>query len=342
MKLGLIGDLHVDISGELTKFEFVKQAILDFKQECLKRDIKRIVMLGDLFHAKVTTSTEILIKTAELINDLSKHFYIYLIVGNHDIASISESNLNLPNVFQGNANINVIEDYFMYEIDDIVLHFQAYGKFGANFFNAIHVEDYKNYLFGHFGINGFVMQGDNITDNKSDVTPKHLEKFDGVFLGHFHGYQTEGNITYVGSPIQLRHGDELMPHGFVFVDTRTNDFEFIEYDKKPNFLTIKLTKKSYKKLLETKDSYIRILLNKKLEKQKIISLRDQLLKNNFDVTFVNDFNESHEFTVVEGWDEIIKQDEETTFKKFLEKNKTTLDENEWKEKEMLKLVLDKE
>ena len=347
MKFGLLGDLHVDIGDKNVRFDFVENVIKEFKQKCLEEDVDFIVILGDLFHAKVITSTDILIRVSEIINDLAQDFEdTFILVGNHDRASYTETNLSLPNIFKGNPQIKVFDKlgsaYFNKQ--NTTLHFLPYFKdeIIVDTLKNIKKNPGENYLFGHFGINGFVMQGSKGVDYQSKCSPKHLNGFDQTFLGHYHGYQTKFNVTYVGSPLQLRHGDEDMPHGFVIFNTTSSlGHEFYKSELPPTYVSMKLNKTNYEKLLKLKDSYIRIFQTKKLDNKKLISLRDKLLKHNYDVTFVKDYEEKHELSVVEGWDEIIKQDAESTFDTFLDKQEKILKENGWTKKEMLELILTK-
>ena len=59
---------------------------------------------------------------------------------------------------------------------------------------------------GHLELPGFYANKDYKCEHGTD--PKHFNKFDCVFSGHFHKKSTKGNITYLGNPYQLYWNDD--------------------------------------------------------------------------------------------------------------------------------------
>lgn len=80
-------------------------------------------------------------------------------------------------------------------------------------------------VLGHLEINGFtVMNGITF---KGGFERSKFSIFDFVGLGHFHYRQTDGNISYFGSPYQMTWGDYGNSKGFHILDTETKLFEFV-------------------------------------------------------------------------------------------------------------------
>jgi hypothetical protein len=169
------------------------------------------------------------------------------------------------------------------------------------------------------------------------LNKKLLSKFDKVFLGDFHGYQTDGNITYVSSPIQLKYGDEFSEHGFVVIDENF-EHKFIKNEHTPNFVNIRLSKDTLKNINKLKNCYINLSVPHNISKEKIITLRDKLLKNNYEVNIIQDDKKS-EIAVISNWDMIVNNTPEDVIKQFLSKNKKILNKNGWEEDIMLDLIL---
>jgi DNA repair exonuclease SbcCD nuclease subunit len=93
-------------------------------------------------------------------------------------------------------------------------------------------------LFTHIPIADFSF------DNAYHATEKHAFKkdlfssFSLVFTGHFHRHQSQKNIVYVGSPVQMNFGEEGQKKGFVVFDTGNLSWEFIHYQEAPTYKTI--------------------------------------------------------------------------------------------------------
>jgi len=68
---------------------------------------------------------------------------------------------------------------------------------------------------------------DNGTVSYNGINSALLSCFDRVFLGHLHTHQTNGRITYVGSPLELKSNENSSVHGFVVYDTESDTFEMI-------------------------------------------------------------------------------------------------------------------
>jgi DNA repair exonuclease SbcCD nuclease subunit len=86
------------------------------------------------------------------------------------------------------------------------------------------VLDGPNVLWMHHGIQGCLMNDQRVD---SDGLPISMfAGFDRVFCGHYHRYQTLGNLTYVGSPYQTRADESGQTKGFGLWDGK--EFKFVE------------------------------------------------------------------------------------------------------------------
>jgi DNA repair exonuclease SbcCD nuclease subunit len=355
MKILGIGDLHINIWTKSNKTQHIFETFKQFEKLIIDEKPDFIVIFGDLFDTKIMTSTEGLINVVNSIDNIATLVPIYIIVGNHDIASASDTTMSLPNVFKNKKNITVIDRYIHISImqDNIVdkvFHFLPYmpDKELIETINNIKVDkDIDNYLFGHFGVNGYSMNKyddgtKDFIDNKSLTTPTHLRKFKHVYLGHYHTYQTKENITYIGSPYELKHGEEFGEHGFLVINTDTNKDVLIINENSPKHITLNLNKENMSKLKEIKKNggyYIKLHVPNKVSKDKLIKLRDDLLKNNFDVQFVVETKDNNKMVVAEGWDDFTKQDSEELIKDFAKQQSEIFKKNNWNEQEMVNVIL---
>lgn len=348
-----VGDLHIDVwDKNNNNYKYIENTFYHLKNYIQEKQPEYLIIFGDLFHTKTTTSTEGLLNIANIIHDLSSLCKIIIIVGNHDIASASNAELNLPNIFKNTINIKVVDNYYSLKDDYGCYHFLGYFKDDILKEKINNIENKYNeeYLFGHFGINGYIMNDyefdgeiKHFKDYHSKIKPSFLKKFKHVYLGHYHLFQRDNNITYVGSPVQQRHGEEFSDHGFIYVDTSNDIFEFRNNEEfSHKHITIKFNKENLpiiKKIKKEGGYKIRLIVSDKLSHDKLLKLKYDLLKNNIQVDYIFEESDNHEISVVEGWDTFIKQDTESILKEFVNKNKDYFQKNNIDEKKMIDLIL---
>jgi len=349
MKLIATADLHINILSKVLKtFEYTKATLNNFKELCIKEKADYALILGDLFDFKTTTSTEGLINISKSIDELAEICNVIILVGNHDRASKTDDSLSIPKLFHNKKNITVVDNYSSLSFDDYNLHFVSYfdDETLVNIIKDIKIDKKKkNILFSHFAMNGFTMNKyvDNgkIKETKNEeslLNKKLLSKFDKVFLGDFHGYQTDGHITYVSSPIQLKHGDEFSEHGFIVIDDNF-EHKFIENVDTPNYITVKLSKETLKSITKLENSYINLFVPHNITKEKVILLRDKLLKSNYEVHVIQDDKKKNEIAMVSDWNMIVNSTPDDIITQFLIKNEKIIKKNNWDNKKMLDLIL---
>lgn len=351
IKIACIADLHINVFSKGNKmFPFIINFFKDFKQQCIDNHVDTIVIAGDLFDFKTTTQTEGMINLVKIIDDLAQLFQLYILPGNHDRASKDDASLSLTSIFSNKKNITVVEEYMRVQN----FHFLPYYN-DERFIEEVKKIEFESkkeeqVLFTHCAVKGFNMNtykkdGKNVDslNDTSTIIPKLFSKFTHVFLGDFHGYQSVGNITYVSSPFQLRHTDENTEHGFVIIEKNSSfAHEFYENLHTPNYCTIRLCKENMKSIGRLKNSYINLVIPSNINKEKVILVKEKLLTNNLDVSIINESDDNYEVAVVEGWDTVIKQNQEDLLKDFLKLNKDILDKNNWTEDDMFNLVISKE
>lgn len=353
MKFVGLGDLHINVwdKNDLNS-KHIEETFIHLEKFIKEKVPDYLIIFGDLFDAKTMTSTEGLINIVNKIDYLSSFCKVKIIVGNHDIASATNTELSLPNVFKNKNNIDVVDKYHFFLDDSGIYHFLPYYKDTELIknINSININESKsNYLFGHFGVNGFIMNNysynetiKNVIDDKSTITPSYLKKFKKVFLGHYHGFQNESNIIYVSSPIELRHGDEFTKHGFIYFDSNKEEIvEFKENNKfSPKHITLEFNKSNVNLLKEIKKNggYKIRLIVPNFSQDKLIKLKYDFLKNNLDLRFIFKEEDKHEISIIDGWDNFVKQDTEFILKEFVKNN---IEKTDFNEQELIQLILNK-
>ena len=326
-KIGLIADTHFNIWQRNNRFfSHIEEMFEGFVDVCQSEAVDCIYILGDLFDAKHTVSTEGLTRVNKMIAMLADRWPMVIIPGNHDMAYLDNSEINLASNYKRHENIVVIDKpavAFKFGTHQFFLPYSVtIGNEVKEITSMIPLNGDKVNLFSHFGAAGFKVHDYSsigADESASQVVFQDLPHiFSNVFLGHYHGYQTWEGITYVSAPLQSRHGDEKSKHGFVVFDTKSREHTFFENKRTPRFITYELTKDNVNRMLGLKNHYIRIMVKKKVSKELIVALKRKLMKNNFEVKVIMDIPKEAKFSAISGWKEIVFHDAESLLVGFLD------------------------
>lgn len=280
----IVGDLHYGV--KCTQEEYVKYqgGELDkVYRYALDNNIENIVFLGDIFDNR----KNIYIKTIRLLYKKFKTFSesnikFYIIVGNHDCFYKNTNEINTPRELFDNLD----KEQFII-IDNNPKEFMIGNKL-CSFVPWISIDNLderleylKNspadYCFGHFDINGFVMNNSNKC--KSQLTLNYFKNFQQVFSGHFHTKSSNKNILYTGSLAQIDWNDYGLEKGFYDLNCKTGNVEFIKSDISI-FKKILIGKNfSFDSVKEVKDSYLKIYINRKLTTKENVLLGELVSRN---------------------------------------------------------------
>ena len=243
-----IADVHIRNVKRHNEYRQVFEKMFD---EIRKRgtDDSIIYLAGDIAHAKLELSPELVREISWLFTECAKHCETILIAGNHDcnmnnsdrldvLTPIVEA-LNLP-------NFHYLRDTQVYSIGGV-----DFGVFSI-------FDDKKNWakadtLFGNKKIALFHGPVDNSqTDIGYVVSSRHFttEMFDGydlALLGDIHKRQQmispKGcKVVYAGSLIQQNFGETLDKHGFLVWDLDTMDYEEVDIQNDYGYYTLDIDK----------------------------------------------------------------------------------------------------
>ena len=346
--IAFIADLHLNVWKKNNKFfkNHIFETFNELIVQCKKFNCSLIVIAGDIFDTKDIISVEALHITAVLIRRLVNLHDLKIVImpGNHDMVYRRDSSVTLLSNFEDIKNIHVFSEYGKVYVRDKLLHILPFTHNLEEELRAIDTDpDKTNILVGHFGVSGFKLHEnapDYINTGKGDIDYESnlLNKFDRVFLGHYHGYQTNDHVTYVSAPLQSKHLDNLSKHGFVFYDIYKNIHIFVDNIKTPQFITITLNKENLDKILELKDHYVRLVITKRISKHSLLKLTKKILKNNHDLKIQYKLIEETKFGTIEGWREITYENTEDLLSNFISEmyNKKML---KYDKKELMELVL---
>ena len=227
MKILLLADIHFGIRSDSEYFRKKQLKFFDELRQYIHnhKEINQIAILGDIMDKRKSVDFQTMDLAKMCIDNLSITVPKNIIVGNHDSYFKNTLQLNSVDLLFNNGNpyVNVYSKpitvdnicYIPWICDD---NYDACMK-------EIETTD-ADICFGHFEFSG--CQFNKHTVAKTGMDTGLFKKFKSVITGHYHIKSDNGNIHYLGSPIQYTWDDYNTKKGFHIFDTETHKLEFIE------------------------------------------------------------------------------------------------------------------
>lgn len=287
----------------------------DFSNDCIEffdyliensKDCDTLFFLGDWHHLRPVINIEILTSySIPLFRKLSKAFKdVYFILGNHDLYFRNRRDVTSVEFLREFNNIHLIEEITEYK-DSLLVPWMVNDDYHILKDKA---KQFKpKYIFGHFEINSFVLNGVNECVNAE----LNIDDFNGpkyIFSGHFHKRQNKNNIWYIGNCFCNDFSDlnDEKNKGFVKLDWDSGELEFIEWNNAPIYRKETLESlfrnlSSYK----NKKIYNQIIINEKIDNDDFMNIK-KILSSNYNFRLIKPI-----FEIVED-----SNDETIEVKKF--------------------------
>jgi len=271
-KVCCIADLHIGVhQNSIFWHETALKWAEWLKDELIKKKIKDIFILGDLYHYR----DEIAVNTIHVVNQILKlweDFNIVILVGNHDAFYKDRSDVNSLSILNGWKNITVISEPATYTILGKNATFLPWGA-------DVKTVGKADIIFGHLEIESFKMNSHKHCDHGIKSTDL-LSKAQLIMTGHFHlrderKYDNK-TIVYVGNPFEMDFGDTGSTKGYYILDFNDLSFKFFENSLSPKHKKITLSDlTSFKSLTasEVKDTVtnniVKLIVDKKITTDNI-------------------------------------------------------------------------
>jgi DNA repair exonuclease SbcCD nuclease subunit len=237
-KVACISDIHLGVHQNSQTWHKIA---LDFARwldnELTLRDIKDIIIAGDIFHNRHEIGVNTIHCAYEFFDILSK-YNIVAITGNHDCYYKDKSDINSVSILSGYKNITVYQELTTQNVNGKKFVYCPWG---------IPIEEVPpcDVLIGHFEIVNFKMNSVKVCDHGLE-TDALIDKAKLIITGHFHyrehrKYSNNSSILYLGSPHELDFGDRDQSKGLSILDTDTLEIEFVENKVTPKHKKIKIS-----------------------------------------------------------------------------------------------------
>ena len=238
MKICILGDTHFGVRNDSKIFHSYIENFYTkvFFPTLRERNIKMIFQFGDLFDRRKYINFYTLEQSKRYFFDVLKQedFYMYTLLGNHDIFWREKLTVNSPALLLEGYKlcVHIIDKPTLVGQIDII---PWICKENEEEITEYIKESTRPYCFGHFELKGFEMSKG--IENHEGMDHSTLAKYKQVFSGHFHTKSTRDNIMYLGTPYELFWNDFKDPKGFFIWDTITNEIEFIQ-NPEPMFVKL--------------------------------------------------------------------------------------------------------
>lgn len=258
IKLTLVGDLHTK-NDNLEKIGAIFDLIDGLGHS--------VVLLGDVFHTKEVIRGKCLNYVFDRISQSKLQFYI--LVGNHDWFNLECTEHSLE-LFKTLPNVDVIDrPQTTIFIDSNLVNntpasgierrvtFLPYYHDFDKFREAVANTKHDSVLIMHQGITGFDYGNGHIAEN--EVALEELRKFELVVSGHFHKYQENSNLVYLGTPFSHDFGESNQTKYIGLLDIETLKIDLIPM-RLPQHKTLEFNCDSGSQISYEETDIVRIVL----------------------------------------------------------------------------------
>lgn len=241
-KIWLIADTHFGFKGDdegwLNDYcGYFENEIIPLMERKVDRENDILVHCGDVFDNRATIGINTLTRVIDLFERFSKIFKdIRIVVGNHDMARKSTTDITSVNLLKFIPNVKV---YYKPEVDVICGKRCLFNPWIEDLSKEKELLDSVdvNYIFGHLQIGGAKAIDRSGTRAEITVGVKKSDfKSAQVYAGHVHIKQDDKNIHYVGNPYHKDKGDIGNKKGITVLDINSGKTLFVENLVSPRFV----------------------------------------------------------------------------------------------------------
>ena len=220
----VISDTHFTKNNTSTVNNIFVQC-LDY---CEEIGCKTVIHCGDVFTERVGQGLNVLTAFLNVLDEFqNRGIKMIAISGNHDKTDLDgvESYLD---VFAHHPSLQLVREYDSFKINGLNCHFLPYFKENGSYPERLkkvaeNAKDGVNLLFTHIAVNG--VSNNDVVGVTDGVKLNLFNKFDGVFVGHYHNRSKVGRkIFYIGSPRPKDFG-ENDEKGFTILKAKASGFE---------------------------------------------------------------------------------------------------------------------
>jgi len=297
-KVAYLGDVHFGARNSSTQFIEYQRKFFEnqFIPYLIENEIKLVIQFGDLFDKRTSINTRALYCAHNMFfKPLKKHgIELKVILGNHDIFYLESLEINSPELLlMGYDNVMVYREPTEILVDAVAIDLIPWiCKENVDQVNKFMKESYSDYCIGHFEIAGFPHYRGHVSEG--GLSPSVFKKYKNVWSGHFHTRSTNGNISYIGTPMEITWQDSDDPRGFEVFDTDTLKTQFVKnnYTLFHKVIYNDQLDTQYFNFDELKEKYVKVVIEGKTNPSKYNSFIQRIFDiGAYDVSIVENFQD---------------------------------------------------
>lgn len=331
MTVCILGDTHFGVRSDSKAFNEFYRKFYDnvFFPTLIEKGVKEIYQLGDLFdrrkYVNFLTLSECRKYFFDKIQSLGMHLHV--LIGNHDIFWKESLSVNSPDLLLKDYDcVTLYQEPKTIKINGLSVDIIPWicKENEEEIFKFIK-KSKSSTCFGHFEISGFQMYKG--IESHEGISSETFKTYDLVVSGHYHHRSSNGNIVYVGTPMEHTWADFEDPRGFHLFTPSTKKLEFLENPytifKKIYYDDTKSEKVNFSELAET---HVKVVVVNKTDFYKFDQFMDMLYAcNPLEVKIIEDMSEFE--AQVAGTDDLDVEDTFTLLSQYVDNLETEADKN---------------
>lgn len=218
MRFIYIADIHLSLYGQdpyihglPERLYYLDKVLRQIADYALEHKISNIVIGGDIFHTKSIIHSLAQSILLDYVNEYAAKGLIFIVIdGNHDMSSKSGDGVSALKCLD---SVSGVEMLHVPQVKENIL----FVPWNAKTMEETIKKGTEDYLISHFGLNEAELNsGISIV---SDLGLTDVRGYKHCYLGHYHKGQTVGNVTYVGSVMQMDWGEKNEEKRFLIIDS---------------------------------------------------------------------------------------------------------------------------
>ena len=235
-----LSDIHIRNVKRHKEYRSVFEKV--YKEIDKNKENSVIYLGGDIVHAKLDMSPELIDLTSEFFTELANLCPLLVLPGNHDCNLNNKHRLDaLSPIIRAldNPNIHYIKDSGVYQVGDVGFSVMSVFEEADSYVKASEYDSKTKIALYHGSVFGSQTDFGFILPN-SDIDKDIFDGFDMVLLGDIHKRQylnDEKTIAYPGSLIQQNFGEDF-GKGFLVWDVDKRDSKFVNVPNDYGYYTV--------------------------------------------------------------------------------------------------------